>query len=96
VLVIVTYDVSTTTAAGRRRLTRVARTCQSYGQRVQKSVFECMVDPEQWAVLRHRLVNEIDPEHDSLRFYFLGSNWDHRVEHMGANRPLDPRGPLVA
>ncbi len=94
--VVVSYDVATTTPAGRRRLHRIARTCQSYGQRVQKSVFECLVDPEQWARLRIRLTEEFDPKEDSLRFYYLGSNWDRRVEHLGAKRTFDLRGPLIA
>jgi len=94
-LVLVTYDVSTETEAGRRRLRRVARVCESYGQRVQFSVFQCLVDPAQWVRLRSRLLDEIDPEHDSLRFYFLGANWRRRVEHVGAKAAYDPEGPLV-
>lgn len=94
-LVLVTYDVSTETEGGRRRLRRVARVCESYGQRVQLSVFECLVDPAQWVRLRSRLLDEIDPEHDSLRFYFLGANWRRRVEHIGAKAAYDPEGPLV-
>lgn len=91
---IVSYDVSTE-GSGQRRLRRVAKACQDFGQRVQFSVFECIVDPAQWAVLRQRLINEIDPEKDSLRFYFLGSNWKHRVEHVGAKKTLDQDGPLI-
>jgi len=94
-LVLVSYDVSTLDAAGRRRLRRVARACQDYGQRVQLSVFECQVDPAQWAALKHRLVGEIDAESDSLRFYYLGANWKRRVEHVGAKPSLDLDGPLV-
>ncbi len=94
-LVLVTYDVNTETPAGRRRLRRVARACENYGQRVQFSVFECLVDPAQWAVLRFRLLAEIDEEQDSLRFYFLGSNWKPRVEHVGAKPAYDPEGPLI-
>lgn len=93
--VIVSYDVSTTKKEGQRRLRRVARACLDYGQRVQYSVFECVVDPAQWTVLRQRLIDEIDPEQDSLRFYFLGSNWKHRVEHIGAKKTVDPEGPLI-
>jgi len=95
-LVLVSYDVSTTTTAGRRRLRRVAKTCQDYGQRVQNSVFECLVDPEKWVRLRGRLVEEYKPEEDSLRFYFLGSNWRPRIEHLGAKPTLDQQGPLIA
>ncbi len=93
--VIVSYDVATTTPAGQRRLRRVAKTCQDYGQRVQYSVFECIVDPAQWALVKERLISEIDPEKDSLRFYYLGSNWQNRVEHVGAKEALDQEGPLL-
>ena len=94
-LVLVSYDVSTIDKAGQRRLRRVAKTCQNYGQRVQYSVFECIVDPAQWTVLRKKLIDEIDPEEDSLRFYFLGSNWKRRIEHVGAKEAIDQEGPLV-
>ncbi|MEO5357300.1 MAG: CRISPR-associated endonuclease Cas2 [Nitrospirae bacterium YQR-1] len=93
-LVLISYDVAID-GNGKQRLRRVARACQDYGQRVQYSVFECLLDPAQWAVLRQRLIEEIDKEHDSLRFYFLGSNWKHRVEHIGAKGGLDQDGPLV-
>lgn len=88
-LVIVSYDVKTTTAGGRRRLRRVAETCLDYGQRVQNSVFECIVDPAQWAMLKMQLLDEYNPAEDSLRFYFLGSNWKRRVEHFGAKASLN-------
>lgn len=94
--VLVSYDVATTTRAGRRRLRRVAKACLDYGQRVQNSVFECQVDPEKWARLRLRLLEEYDPAEDSLRFYFLGSNWRSRVEHFGIRPSLDLEGPLIA
>jgi CRISPR-associated protein Cas2 len=94
-MVLVTYDVATVDRAGQRRLRQVAKTCQNYGQRVQKSVFECSVDPAQWTVLRHELLAIISPADDSLRFYFLGSNWQHRVEHVGAKPTYDPEGPLI-
>ena len=93
--VIVSYDVATTEEGGQRRLRRVAKTCKNYGQRVQYSVFECIVDPAQWAKLKDKLISEIDPEKDSLRFYFLGSNWQHRVEHVGAKAGIDQEGPLI-
>jgi CRISPR-associated protein Cas2 len=95
-MVLVTYDVSTDTPQGQRRLRRVAKHCCNYGQRVQKSVFECLVDPAQWTLLKQRLREEIDPETDSLRFYFLGSNWRRRVEYLGAELSHDPEGPLIA
>lgn len=94
-LVLVTYDVKTETPAGRKRLRRVAKACENFGQRVQFSVFECLVDPGQWAALRFRLIDEIDLSQDSLRFYFLGSNWKHRIEHVGAKAAYDPEGPLI-
>ena len=93
-LVLVSYDVSID-KGGQRRLRRVAKACKDYGQRVQYSVFECIVDPAQWAVLRQRLMDEIDPELDSLRFYFLGSNWKRRVKHIGAKETVDQEGPLI-
>lgn len=93
--VLVSYDVRTKNASGRRRLRRVARTCLDYGQRVQNSVFECVVDPVQWTILKERLIKEVDQKEDSLRFYFLGSNWRHRVEHVGAKETIDLEGPLI-
>lgn len=94
-LVLVSYDVMVTDDGGQKRLRRVAKACKDFGQRVQCSVFECIVDPAQWSALRRRLIDEIDPEKDSLRFYFLGSNWKHRVEHVGAGEGFDPEGPLI-
>ncbi len=94
-MVLVSYDVSTKDEAGRRRLRRVARACEDLGQRVQNSVFECLLDPAQWAILRARLVSEADPAQDSLRFYFLGSEWKRRVEHVGVRAAYDPEGPLL-
>ena len=94
-LVLISYDVAVTGEGGQRRLRRVAKACQDYGQRVQFSVFECIVDPAQWTVLRERLIDEIDEETDSLRFYFLGANWKRRIEHIGAKKAIDQEGPLV-
>lgn len=94
-MVLVSYDVETLTAAGRRRLRRIAKACRDVGQRVQFSVFECEVDPAQWATLRARLIGEIDPNKDSLRFYFLGSNWRRRVEHVGAKPAVDFDAPMI-
>jgi len=95
-MVVVSYDVNTETRAGRRRLRRVAKACTDFGQRIQNSVFECLVDPGQWARLKGRLIDECDASRDSLRFYYLGSNWRRRVEHHGAKETLDPEGPLIA
>ena len=94
-LVLVSYDVATSEDGGARRLRRVAKACLNCGQRVQYSVFECIVDPAQWTALRQKLLDEIDPKKDSLRFYFLGSNWRHRIEHVGAKKAFDQEGPLI-
>ena len=94
-LVLVSYDVSTRTEAGNRRLRRVARLCQDRGQRVQNSVFECLVDAAQWVTFRASLVAVAVADEDSLRFYFLGNNWKNRVEHVGAKPAYDPEGPLI-
>ena len=94
-LVLVSYDVSTVDTAGRRRLRRVAKACLDFGQRVQNSVFECIVDPAQWAELKQRLLDVFDPEQDSLRFYYLGSNWERKVEHHGTKEAVDLEGPLI-
>ena len=94
-MVLVSYDVRTDTPGGDRRLRRIARACQDFGQRVQYSVFEIEVEPAQWTALKHRLEQEIDAEQDSLRFYYLGSNWRRRIEHVGAKPSLDLEGPLV-
>jgi CRISPR-associated protein Cas2 len=94
-LIIVTYDVSTETAAGRKRLRRVARACERVGQRVQKSVFECRVDDMQFEQLERELLAEIDPEHDNLRFYRITEPADLRVREYGVFRSVDFEGPLV-
>ena len=82
-LVLVTYDVNTETAAGRKRLRKVAKWCVDYGQRVQNSVFECLLDAAQYAVFKAQLIQLIDPETDSLRFYRLGNHYHTKVEHVG-------------
>jgi CRISPR-associated protein Cas2 len=92
---LITYDVSTTTPAGRRRLRRAAQACKDYGQRVQKSVFECLVGPAEWVLLRERLLEIIDPAEDSLRIYPLDADARSRIEHIGRNEPLDLEGPLI-
>jgi CRISPR-associated protein Cas2 len=94
-LVLVTYDVSLTEPGGAKRLRRVARACQDRGQRVQFSVFEIEVDPAQWTALKAKLEGIIDPKLDSLRYYYLGANWRHRVEHVGAKAATDLGGPLI-
>lgn len=94
-LVLVTYDVNVETPEGRKRLRHVAKACKGYGQRVQNSVFECLVEPAMWTELKNRLENIINPQTDSLRYYFLGKNWRNRVEHTGAKPAYDPEGPLI-
>ena len=94
-LMLIAYDVNTVSPAGRRRLRRVARACLDFGQRVQNSVFECELDPAQWAALKARLIQEIDGTCDSLRFYRLGAEGHRRVEHVGAKPSLDLDGPLI-
>jgi len=93
--VLVSYDVAITSPGGKRRLRRVAKTCLNFGQRVQFSVFECVVEPAQWVTLRNQLESIIDTEHDSLRYYYLGSNWKRKVEHVGAKPTLDLDDPLI-
>ncbi len=94
-LVVVSYDVSTRDKEGQRRLRRVARLCEDRGQRVQNSVFECLVDAAQWVTFRASLLAEADPDKDSLRFYFLGNEGKRRIEHVGAKPYYDPQGPLI-
>ena len=93
--VLITYDVSTADASGKKRLRRVAKVCEDFGQRVQFSVFEIEVDPAQWTRLKARLEGIILPERDSLRYYYLGANWTRRVEHVGAKPATDLNGPLI-
>lgn len=94
-LVLVTYDVSTTEGKGQARLRAVAKACRDYGQRVQFSVFEIEVDPAQWTRLKARLEAIINPDADSLRYYYLGANWQRRVEHVGARPATDLNAPLI-
>lgn len=94
-MVLVTYDVNTETAAGKKRLYLVAKQCKNYGQRVQNSVFECLVEPAQITLLKSKLEKIIDPEKDSIRYYYLGDEWRSRVEHKGAKKSIDLEGPLI-
>lgn len=94
-MVLITYDINTETPAGQKRLRKVAKVCQDYGQRVQNSVFECMIDAAQLTQLKHRLTELIDVEKDSVRFYQLGDKWSGRVEHVGTKTGIDLTGPLV-
>ncbi len=95
-MVLVSYDVAKSDdGSGAKRLRKVAKVCESWGQRVQYSVFECLVDPAQLVKMKNQLFSCIDIKNDSLRFYLLGSNWKKRVEHLGAKKTYDPEGPLV-
>jgi CRISPR-associated protein Cas2 len=94
-MVLITYDVNTETEAGKKRLRKVAKQCQNYGQRVQNSVFECILDPARLKHLQSNLAKIIDVEKDSLRYYYLGDEWRKRVEHVGAKASLDLEGPLI-
>ena len=93
--VLVSYDVSISSPGGKKRLRRVAKTCLNFGQRVQFSIFECVVEPAQWVTLKNQLESIIDAELDSLRYYYLGSNWKNKVEHIGAKPSLDIDDPLI-
>ena len=94
-LVLITYDVNTETAEGKKRLRKVAKACQDYGQRVQDSVFECLIDPAQLKQIQATLEDVIDTEKDSLRYYYLGDEWHGRVQHVGAKSTLDMEGTLI-
>ncbi len=94
-LVLITYDVSTLEAADRRRLRKVAQVCQNYGQRVQKSVFECQVGQKEWIALKDALLSAFDSAKDSLRFYFLDETAVQRIEHHGLGKPVDLTEPLI-
>lgn len=93
-MMLVSYDVAQD-ENGEKRLRRVAKLLQNYGQRVQYSVFECLVEPAQWVELKNKLIKEINPEYDSLRFYSLGANWQKRVEHIGQKVTINPQGLLI-
>jgi CRISPR-associated protein Cas2 len=95
VLVLITYDVCTEDEEGRRRLRQVAKQCVNYGQRVQNSVFECVLDAAKCREVQHKLESIIDKDKDSLRFYYLGNNYKHKVEHIGAKPSFDVEGPLI-
>jgi len=95
-MVLITYDVNTQTESGKKRLAKVAKQCVNYGQRVQFSVFECILDPALFTKLKHKLESIIDKDTDSLRYYYLGDNWRQHVEHVGAKKSLDIEGILIA
>ena len=94
-MVLVSYDVMVTSPGGQKRLRHVAKACTNYGQRVQHSVFECVIDPAQWVKLKNILEKIIDDKVDSLRYYYLGANYKRRVEHVGAKPSYDVDEPLI-
>lgn len=94
-MVLITYDVNTETLAGQKRLRKVAKACQNYGQRVQNSVFECVIDPARLKQLQNTLAGLMDADKDSIRYYYLGDDWHKRVEHIGVKASLDLEGPLI-
>lgn len=94
-LVVITYDVNTETAAGRKRLRQIAKQCVNYGQRVQNSVFECLLDAAQCRMLQAKLVSIMDEELDSLRFYYLGNQYEQKIQHFGRNAVYQPEGVLM-
>ena len=94
-LVLITYDVNTEDSSGRKRLRQIARQCVNYGQRVQNSVFECLLDAAQCRSLQAKLCKIMDPEKDSLRFYYLGNNWENRIEHFGVKETYNPEGVVI-
>lgn len=94
-MVLISYDVSTVDTAGRDRLRRVAKECQNHAQRVQNSVFEADLDYSTFLKMKDRLLKLIDQEHDSLRFYYLGNHWEHKVEHFGAKSTYNPEGVII-
>ena len=94
-MVLISYDVSTTDSKGKTRLRKIAKECQNYGQRVQNSVFEIDVDYGIFLKVKDKLLKLIDEKHDSLRFYYLGNNWKHRIEHIGAKNTYDPEGVII-
>ena len=94
-MVLITYDVNTEDAAGRKRLRQIAKQCVNYGQRVQNSVFEGMLDPAQCKLLQAKLLSIMDPDKDSLRFYYLGSRYEKKIEHFGCKQTYLPEEPLI-
>lgn len=94
-LVLITYDVNTGDAAGRRRLRQIAKQCVNYGQRVQNSVFECMLDTSQCKLLQSKLLSIMDQERDSLRFYYLGKRYESKIKHFGCKDTYLPEEPMI-
>jgi CRISPR-associated protein Cas2 len=94
-MVLISYDIMVSSEDGPKRLRKIAKECTNFGQRVQYSVFECILDPAQWILLKHRIESIMNKEKDSLRYYYLGSNWSNKIEHVGAKETIDLQGPLL-
>jgi CRISPR-associated protein Cas2 len=94
-LVLITYDVNTTEKQGRKRLSQIAKLCVKYGQRVQNSVFECLLEPFQYKELQNKLMHIMNTDKDSIRFYNLGTKYDTKIEHYGTKASYEPEGPLI-
>ena len=94
-MILITYDVNTEDTSGKKRLRKIAKQCVNYGQRVQNSVFECVMNPAQCKQLQHTLLSSMDAEKDSLRFYYLGSHYQTKIEHFGAKPSYEPEGLLM-
>ncbi len=94
-MVLITYDVCTESEGGAKRLRKIAKVCKNYGQRVQNSVFECLVAPDRFVVMKSEIEKIMNKEKDSIRYYFLGKNWTRRVEHIGAKETYNPEGPMI-
>ncbi|GIK60573.1 MAG: CRISPR-associated endonuclease Cas2 [Ignavibacteriota bacterium] len=94
-MVVVSYDVSTATKSGKKRLNKVAKTCLDFGIRAQNSVFECIIDPAQWEILKNELLSIYKPEEDNLKFYYLGSNYQRRIESFGKSKSLNIEDALI-
>ena len=94
-MVLISYDVATADLSGRKRLRKVAKECQNHAQRVQNSVFEADLDYSAFLKLKSRLIDIIDEEKDSLRFYYLGNNWERKVEHIGSKKTYNPEGVII-
>lgn len=94
-MVLISYDVCTVDSAGKTRLRKVAKECQNHAQRVQNSVFEADLDYSSFLKLKDKLIKLIDQENDSLRFYYLGNNWERRIEHIGAKETYNPEGVII-
>ena len=93
-MVVIAYDISSN-ENGKKRLSKISKECEKYGQRIQNSVFELLLTPSQFEILKNYIIKNINPTYDSIRIYYLGSNWENRVEHIGSKEPYNPEGVLI-